>query len=89
MSARSNDWVIFSLEVHNHINNYTIPQYGDKGADIASDYTLEDCVRNMARYLARAGKNSRPGQDELDFIKIAHYAQMAYTIIGEQDAKKI
>ena len=42
----------------------------------------------MKRYLARTGKNSRPGQEQLDLIKIAHYAQMAHTIIGEQNATK-
>jgi hypothetical protein len=88
ISVRNKEWLGFADDVSFHIESYTIPQYGDKGEDIASDYDLEDCVRNMKRYLARAGKNSRPGQEQLDLIKIAHYAQMAYTIIGEQNAKE-
>lgn len=87
MSIRSHDWEAFSLDVHDHINEYTIPQYGDKGEDIASEYSVDDCFRNMKRYLARQGKNSRPGQESLDLIKIAHYAQMAYTLLGEQHAE--
>jgi hypothetical protein len=88
MSIRGYDWEEFSEVVHEHIETYTIPQYGDKGEDIASEYSVEDCYRNMKRYLARAGKNSRDGQESLDLIKIAHYAQMAFTLIGEQNAKK-
>ena len=85
-SLKSKDWERFSDDVNYHILTYVIPQYGDKGEDIASDYTLEDCVRNMKKYLARSGRNSRPGQDQLDLVKIAHYAQMAYILLGEQDA---
>jgi hypothetical protein len=86
VSIRNNEWVDFSFLVKNHINNYTIPQYGDRGEDIASDYDVKDCLRSINKYLARQGKNSRPDQDKLDLIKIAHYAQMAYTLLGEQDA---
>jgi hypothetical protein len=89
MNIRSLDWEEFSEAVHEHIETYTIPQYGDKGEDPATDYDVEDCIRSMKKYLARQGKNSRDGQDSLDLIKIAHYAQMAFTLIGEQeDAKK-
>jgi hypothetical protein len=84
MNLKSLDWEEFSEAVHEHIDVYVVPQYGDKGEDPAVDYTIEDCVRNMKKYLARQGKNSRPGQESLDFIKIAHYAQMAFTLIGEQ-----
>lgn len=81
------DWSKFSVLVHNHIRDYTIPQYGDTGEDIATDYTYEECINNIKRYLARAGRNSRPGQDELDCIKIAHYAQMAYDKLRQQKEK--
>ena len=81
------DWLIFSRFVEDHIENYTIPQYGDKGADNATDYTARDCIVQMQRYLNRFGKNSREGQEQLDLLKIAHYAQMAFILIGEQNAK--
>ena len=85
-SLKSKDWERFNNDVNYHISTYVIPQYGDKGEDIASEYTVDDCIRNMKKYLARAGRNSRPDQDQLDLVKIAHYAQMAYILLGEQDA---
>lgn len=87
-SLKNEDWRQFSDNVGNHILKYVVPQYGDKGEDVASEYTVDDCVRNMKKYLARTGRNSRHGQDQLDLIKIAHYAQMAYTLLGEQNASE-
>jgi len=88
MSLRSDDWSVFSSTVVSHINNYTVPQYGDKGNDEADDFTPEECVKHIKRYAARHGKNQRDGQELLDLIKIAHYAQLAYTkILESEDAK--
>jgi hypothetical protein len=83
MTLRSEDWDLFSLEVHNHINTYTVPQYGDKGDDLADDYTPEECINYIQKYAKRHKSNAREGQTELDLIKIAHYAQLAYTHIQE------
>lgn len=85
MSIKGSDWLKFSGKVYNHIENYTIPQYGDKPNDVASSYTLEELNMQMKRYLVRQGKNARPGQEKLDLLKIAHYAQMSYTLIEEQE----
>lgn len=82
------DWLMFQLEVHKHINNYVIPQYGEKGSDPANDYSIEECMMHINRYRIRQGKNSRPDQDKLDLIKIAHYAQMAYTKLMEKENAK-
>jgi hypothetical protein len=81
MSLRSKDWHDFSDLVHNHIEEYTIPQYGDKGDDLADDYTPEECIKYIQKYVKRHGSNVREGQTTLDLIKIAHYAQLAYTLI--------
>lgn len=89
MSLRGNDWIKFQVEVYNHIENYCVPQYGDKPDDQCSEYSPEEFLLQVKRYLARQGKNSRPGQDELDLLKMAHYVQMAYTLIQEKkDAEK-
>jgi len=90
LSGKEQDWGMFSEVVQYHIRDYVIPQYGDKGDDLASEYTIEECRLNLHRYVARLGKNSRLGHDELDCIKIAHYAQMIHhkLITGEQNAKK-
>lgn len=79
--GKEEQWQIFSDIVAKHIREYTIPQYGDTGDDLATDYSFEDCMRAIKKYIARAGKNVRPDQDELDCLKIAHYAQMAYNIL--------
>ena len=85
MSLKGNDWIKFQVEVYNHIENYVIPQYGDKSEDECADYTTEDLVKQIKKYAARQGKNSRPGQDKIDLLKIAHYAQMTYTLLEEQE----
>lgn len=77
MSQRGEDWKEFAGQVHDHIEKYTVPQYGDKGEDQASEYGSAEHVLQAKRYLARYGKNSRPGQEVLDLIKTAHYCQMA------------
>lgn len=86
LSQRGQDWQEFSAKVLEHIENYTVPQYGDKGSDIASEYTADYCVRQIAKYAARFGRNSREGQEQLDLMKIAHYAQMAWQ--SEQEKKQ-
>ena len=77
MSKRGEDWKDFATEVYDHIETYTVPQYGDKGEDQATEYNSRDHVNQAKKYLARYGTNSRPGQEVLDLIKTAHYCQMA------------
>lgn len=77
-SARAADWREFSRLVEKHIEEYTVPQYGDKGSDLATEYTAVRCVEQIKKYAARFGKNARAGQDDLDLLKIAHYAQLAW-----------
>lgn len=79
MSIRGEEWKKFSEKVLNHIETYTVPQYGDKGEDLATDYSVEDLLKQANKYLARYGKNQRQGQEMLDFMKTAHYIQMAAT----------
>jgi len=84
MSERGNDWQNFSDGVLNHIEEYTVPQYGDKGADQATEYTAADCIKQAQKYLSRFGKNSREGQQQLDFMKVCHYVQMASDKYAEE-----
>ncbi len=80
-SNRGKEWQAFSDIVLNHIENYTVPQYGDFPQDPASDFTIEQLTGNIKKYIARFGKNQRAGQDQLDLLKIAHYACIAYSKI--------
>jgi len=83
MSIRADEWVMFSNAVADHIEFYTVPQYGDKGEDLCSDYSVEKCIDQAKKYLARHGRNSRPGQDQQDLLKAAHYLQIAWLASGE------
>lgn len=76
VSQRGSDWIAFAAEVLTHIEEYTVPQYGDAGEDNASDYTATDMLGQIKKYSARHGRNARAGQDRLDAMKMAHYAQM-------------
>lgn len=82
-SERGLDWEEFSVKVYNHIENYTVPQYGDKGSDQCTEFTRQDFETQIKKYASRMGKNSRPGQDKLDLLKICHYAQMLHDLIEE------
>lgn len=85
---KSYTWLKFSNKVIYHIENYVVPQYGDEDEDECSNYSAEDCIKQIKKYAARSGKNSRPGQDKIDLLKIAHYAQMAHNLIEEQEDAK-
>lgn len=75
---RVNDWEAFAEEVTEHLESYSVPQYGDKGEDMATEYTAEQCIKQAQKYLGRFGKNIREGQEELDLLKSAHWIQMAH-----------
>jgi len=78
MSEREQQWWTFAYEVANHLRDYTVPQYGDVGEDAITDYSTQDCVTQVEKYAKRFGTQSREGQQELDFLKIAHYVQCAW-----------
>lgn len=74
-------WGDFSEWVKRHITEYVVPQYGDEGEDLATEYTATACVDQAKKYLARFGKSSRPGEEKRDLIKAAHYIQKAWSKI--------
>lgn len=80
-SLRATEWLAFQSLVLNHIETYTVPQYGDKGSDQCSEFSELDFITQMKKYLNRYGKNSRDGQQSLDLLKIAHYAGMLHAKI--------
>lgn len=77
ISKRGEAWALFAGEVFEHVENYTVPQYGDEGDDQVTSWTAEDCIKQVQKYCNRFGKNARPGQERLDLLKAAHYLQMA------------
>lgn len=79
ISIRGKQFEWFANQVIEHIETYTVPQYGDYPNDQVEEWTPELCIAQIGKYSARFGKNSREGQELLDLIKIAHYAQIAYS----------
>ena len=77
-ARRTLDWLHFADTVAEHIEYYTVPQYGDAPDDQVESWTAEHCVNQLHKYASRFGSNKREGQDALDLLKIAHYAQLAY-----------
>lgn len=87
-SQRAKDWVVFANRVTHHIDGYTVPQYGDAPNDQVSEWTAEHCVNQLSKYASRFGSNARGGQDLLDLLKIAHYAQLAYDKLVEAENER-
>lgn len=79
MARQLDKWITFNTAVYDHIVNYVIPQYGDEGEDLATDYTVEDCMKQVEKYAKRFGRSSRPGESQRDLLKIAHYTQKAWS----------
>jgi hypothetical protein len=88
MSKRKDEWEAFSAEMEDHIENYTVKQYGDMPDDQASSFTMADFKRELLKYCNRMGSGVRgPDEQERDFKKLAHYACMGLARFRE-DKKK-
>lgn len=81
---RVGEWNAFAKQVAEHIQHYTIPQYGDAPDDQVASWTAEHCANQISKYATRFGSNARAGQDRLDMLKIAHYACLA---VAKMDAE--
>jgi len=85
MSNRGKEWEKFNDIVKDHIENYTIPQYGDMPNDQMTTASLDDIKHDIQRYLNRMGRNARGLEQALrDMVKVAHYACIAYNKIVEK-----
>lgn len=84
VSNRGIQWNEFSSEVLDHIEKYTVPQYGDYPDDMASNFTKSDIDLQLRKYVTRqcnGGGSRGQAEDMRDYLKIAHYACMAYMIM--------
>jgi hypothetical protein len=84
MSNRRSEWNAFAYQVGKHIDEYTVPQYGDMPEDQLTEYSFADCITQIKKYSNRATSNAR-GKEETkrDMLKIAHYACVAYSKLQE------
>lgn len=90
MSIRYKMWEDFAREVGDHVEAYTVPQYGDFPNDQLTAWTMEDLKTCIARYTNRMGRNARgAAEDARDMLKIAHYASVAWhKMNGSEDQYK-
>ena len=92
MSQRRKEFVAFSDIVQAHIENYTVPQYGDAPNDPISDWTATQCIDSVKRYCSRFNSNARGRLETLrDMVKIAHLAGLAFNKLdpAEKEILKI
>lgn len=83
---RVTQWHHFSEQVARHINEYTLVQYGHPaGNEQVDKFSIEDCFRNIERYMNRRHANTRGEKEKLrDVIKIAHYASFIYDKLRQE-----
>ena len=79
---RSNRGVMldmFTEEVFRHVEEYTIPQYGDFQNDQLTSWTEHDVKTAIRKYVNRLDTNQR-GELEAtrDLFKIVHYVSVLY-----------
>lgn len=79
MSEKGKEWGAFSALVAEHIEEYAVPQYGDKPHDELEKFTEHDIAMNLWRYVKRIETGQRgPVEAQRDLIKIAHYCAVLY-----------
>lgn len=92
LSKRFMQFVKFAELVEDHIDSYTVPQYGDAPTDEVEQWTAEQCVIAIQKYTKRF-ESSRRGRLEIlrDMVKIAHFAQLAFDKMSptEDEVEKI
>ncbi len=82
-SKRAEQWNEFAKTVEDHIEDYTVPQYGDAPDDQVEHFSAADIKVQLERYVNRIGSNAR-GEVEAkrDCLKIAHYACLLNLKLG-------
>ncbi len=81
---RVENWRKFSEHMENYIRDRTVAKYGVKeagGIDLMSVTEPRVCIWNILKYTLRLwnGKGKKH-----DMEKIAHYAELAWTLSGEE-----
>jgi len=83
---RGLQWERFADQVLNHVETYTVGQYGDHPNDQATDFTVSEMQMNLKRYVNRIGTGQRGEEEQVrDCLKIAHYACLLMAEIKQED----
>jgi len=92
MSNRQEEFTNFAWIIKNHIENYTVNQYGDSPFDPVEKWTATQCMDSVKRYADRIDTNRRGHLESLrDMAKIAHFACLAFWKLAptEEEIQKI
>ena len=66
---RVEQWRKFSALVEDHINNYTLEQYGNpEGNEQVDSFSIEDCWTNVQRYYNRRKSAVRGFSQEGSYV---------------------
>ena len=85
MKTKQGEWVDFSVDVFNHIQNYCLPQYGDYPDEMIEGWTSKDIKTMLEKYIKRIGSGMRGVEEaERDTLKIAHYACLLRSKLMEE-----
>ena len=76
-TIRGANWLKVSERVLRHIEDYTVPQYGDAPNDAIEGWSIEECFKQTERYLSRRNTSMRPKEKALDILKSIHYLSLA------------
>lgn len=77
LSKRGENWCNIADEVLKHVEEYTVPQYGDAPNDQIEGWDAEECFKAVNKRLERRHSNARDGQEELDVLKMIHELSLA------------
>ena len=84
MEDRVQNWIKFAQYMEKYIQDQTVEKYGVKNSDESGSFDLMSitrnpliCVWNILRYSLRIWNGK---QKEHDMEKIAHYAELAWTM---------
>jgi len=79
LSNRAKEWKTFSQQVLFHIEDYAVRQYGDSPTDQLSEYSPEDCIKQIQKYANRHFSGQRgPVEKQRDLLKMAHYTAVCF-----------
>lgn len=76
-SARAMAFVAFSETMITFIDTYAVPQYGDAPDDLVENWSAEQCLNQVEKYIKRRNTSRRPDEKKLDILKAVHYLQLA------------
>ena len=79
LSNRALEYNDFSFKVVDHIENYTVLQYGDAPDDNVENWSARVVEQQIEKYVKRFGSNARGFEEsQRDLLKIAHYCAILH-----------